>query len=449
MGDVALTAATRSALLSVHDAVKMREKAQRSLESGKVVNDAIDDAVKYYQSTALSDRAESFADVKSGMDQAVSLLQATDVGLSSVQSIYKQMKGLLQTAKTADSSGLIDLAKQWDELLQQTGTIAADTTYQGVGLIHPPDVAIEGETEPLAVQVSPDNPAATVEIKSAILAPPSRPWVTPGANVLLFDSRANVTIDQSKIDTTTDPTQIFEATRGGQALAVYNAVKDPLSYRPTLYYNPGTGQILNEDTKAAGGAYTFLSNVQLLGTGSQDPAYANAATGWDNPAWVLQATFTGDPSVPDGTYKIAIQEVGAHGMAGGPFYPPYNTQQSPVIPPNSIHQQGQTVDWSYAFNGFRTPGGITLAEAACDKSTAYIQSLRSYYGGKMTFLQNKMNFSEQMVNTLSEGSDKLTLADLNEQGAALVALRTREQIGVQSIGLSANAQANILTVIRP
>ncbi|HBM11605.1 MAG TPA: flagellin, partial [Rhodospirillaceae bacterium] len=42
------------------------------------------------------------------------------------------------------------------------------------------------------------------------------------------------------------------------------------------------------------------------------------------------------------------------------------------------------------------------------------------------------DFTNEYVNTLQGGSDKLTLADLNEEGANLVALQTRQQLGIQS-----------------
>ena len=66
----------------------------------------------------------------------------------------------------------------------------------------------------------------------------------------------------------------------------------------------------------------------------------------------------------------------------------------------------------------------------------------------MTLLQSKVNFINEYTNTLQEGSDKMTLADLNEEGANLVALETRQQIGIQSVSISGQQQSAIMTLFR-
>lgn len=50
------------------------------------------------------------------------------------------------------------------------------------------------------------------------------------------------------------------------------------------------------------------------------------------------------------------------------------------------------------------------------------------------------DYTNEFLNTLEVGSDKLTLADLNEEASNLLALQTAQQLGVQSLSL-ANQQA--------
>ena len=47
----------------------------------------------------------------------------------------------------------------------------------------------------------------------------------------------------------------------------------------------------------------------------------------------------------------------------------------------------------------------------------------------------RQNFTVSMVNTLAEGSDKLTLADQNEEGARMLALQTRQQIQMSILSI--------------
>jgi flagellin len=47
----------------------------------------------------------------------------------------------------------------------------------------------------------------------------------------------------------------------------------------------------------------------------------------------------------------------------------------------------------------------------------------------LSVIQTRIDFTTDMVNTLKEGADKLTLADINEEGANMLMLQTRQQFG--------------------
>ena len=51
---------------------------------------------------------------------------------------------------------------------------------------------------------------------------------------------------------------------------------------------------------------------------------------------------------------------------------------------------------------------------------------------------------DEVALDLEEGADKLTLADPNEEGAKMLALQTRMQLGVNSLSLAAQAQQSVL-----
>ena len=62
----------------------------------------------------------------------------------------------------------------------------------------------------------------------------------------------------------------------------------------------------------------------------------------------------------------------------------------------------------------------------------------------MTFLQTRLDFTKQYVNNLTEGADKLTLADINEEGANLVSLQTRQQLGIQALAFAGQSEQAVL-----
>ena len=56
----------------------------------------------------------------------------------------------------------------------------------------------------------------------------------------------------------------------------------------------------------------------------------------------------------------------------------------------------------------------------------------------------RQDFTNGMVNTLTTGADNLTVADPNEEGANMLALQTRQQLGIAALGLSSQSQQAIL-----
>ena len=49
-----------------------------------------------------------------------------------------------------------------------------------------------------------------------------------------------------------------------------------------------------------------------------------------------------------------------------------------------------------------------------------------------------------MMNVLTQGSDSLTLADMNEEGANMLMLQTRQSLGTTALSLSAQAAQSVL-----
>jgi flagellin-like hook-associated protein FlgL len=62
----------------------------------------------------------------------------------------------------------------------------------------------------------------------------------------------------------------------------------------------------------------------------------------------------------------------------------------------------------------------------------------------MAIVQTQITFSTDMQNVLTIGADKLTLADMNEEGANMLMLQTRQSLGTTSLSLSAQAAQSVL-----
>ena len=92
--------------------------------------------------------------------------------------------------------------------------------------------------------------------------------------------------------------------------------------------------------------------------------------------------------------------------------------------------------------------GATTAVQRIDAGIARLRAAASSLGGNVAILQTRLDFTTTYVNELTTGSDKLTLADLNEEGANLVALQTRQQLGIQSLAISGQQQQSILALLQ-
>ena len=68
------------------------------------------------------------------------------------------------------------------------------------------------------------------------------------------------------------------------------------------------------------------------------------------------------------------------------------------------------------------------------------------FGSPNTILKTRLDFTENLANTFEAGSGKLTLADLNEESANLLALQTRQQLGLNSLALASQSERSILSL---
>jgi flagellin len=82
-----------------------------------------------------------------------------------------------------------------------------------------------------------------------------------------------------------------------------------------------------------------------------------------------------------------------------------------------------------------------------DAAISNLQGISASLGTNVALLQTRLSFTSDYVNTLTDGSNKLTLADLNEEGANLQALQTRQQLGIEALSISGQQQQAILTLL--
>lgn len=301
MADITLTATARNSLLSLTGTASLMSRTQGRLTTGLKVATAIDDAVSYFKAKGLTDRATDFGVRKDEIDQGISGLKAAVNGTTLVDGILKQMKGIVNSVRTADSTTRGALSGQFADLAKQINSAVRDASYQGLNLV--------------------DNSSASM----------------------------------------------------------------------TVYFNQGTTASLKVTAKNL--------NASVLMT-----TMGTAATA--------------------GGIAMVANMLAAGGAAVAGFS---------VLTSTASNSPGSVLDH---------------VAAVIDRGISKIRSQSALLGGNVTFLQSRMDFTNNYINTLQEGSGKLTLADLNEEGANLVSLQTRQQIGIQSLSIAGQQQQAILSLLR-
>lgn len=104
------------------------------------------------------------------------------------------------------------------------------------------------------------------------------------------------------------------------------------------------------------------------------------------------------------------------------------------------------INLAVAANNFGANANIDTALTAISTALVTLRGNASTLGSNNTILKTRLDFTENLVNTLESGSGKLTLADLNEESANLLALQTRQQLGLNSLALAAQSERSILSL---
>jgi flagellin-like hook-associated protein FlgL len=100
-----------------------------------------------------------------------------------------------------------------------------------------------------------------------------------------------------------------------------------------------------------------------------------------------------------------------------------------------------TASWAAAAN-------ITTDLDSLDAALATLRTNSSALSSNLSIITVRQDFSTSIVNTLTEGADKLTLADTNEEGANMLMLQTRQSLSTTALSLSAQAAQSVLKLFQ-
>ncbi len=94
-------------------------------------------------------------------------------------------------------------------------------------------------------------------------------------------------------------------------------------------------------------------------------------------------------------------------------------------------------DWSSSTD-------ITASITSLDSALSTLRVDSQGLSSNSNIVTIRQAFANNMISTLSQGADNLTLADMNEEGANMLMLQTRQALGISALGLSAQAAQSVL-----
>jgi flagellin len=125
-----------------------------------------------------------------------------------------------------------------------------------------------------------------------------------------------------------------------------------------------------------------------------------------------------------------------------------NESGSSAVTINAVDFTSTGLALNNSVSGWATTADINLASADLTAGLVALRSQAQSFGSNLSTVQIRQDFTKAMINTLQTGSDGLTLADSNEEGANLLALQTRQQLSTTALSLASQASQAVLRLFQ-
>lgn len=143
-----------------------------------------------------------------------------------------------------------------------------------------------------------------------------------------------------------------------------------------------------------------------------------------------------DDIVQDASYR------GVNLLAGDDLTTFFNEDRSSTLTTSGANFTSAGLGLSAA--NFRNEDLATSALLEISNATDSVQAFGTSIANDLSIIETRQSFTESTINTLEAGADDLTVADQNEEGANLLALQTRQTLGVTSLSLASQSQQAVL-----
>lgn len=395
MADVTLTAALRSNLLSLQGTQRLLDSTQLKLATGRKVNSALDNAASFFASQSLTNRASDLGGLLDGIGQGIQALKSADNGITAMTNLLNQAKAIAQEARDGASTSA---SLTTDNI---AGADLADLVNGGIGLT-------DGDAFSIQLGETGVNHTITISDGDSVQDVVNQLNSIDGISARLIkgDDANDATARKLEIRTTAD--MVIDDTDGALAAIGFTL---PTDTEDDVYGNSGT-RLVQEATNEAPADQAqletdFAEILSQIGDITDD------------------ASYRGTNLLKGDSLEVKFNEDGS----------------------SNLNIAGVTFDADGLGIAAADFGTVDDIDATITQITNALDTVRAQsrtFGNNLTVIQNREDFTSSIINTLKEGSDKLVLADQNEEGAKLLALQTQQSLGVTSLSLASQASQSVL-----
>ena len=466
MADISLTASMRSNLLSLQNTQSLMDMTQERLATGNKVNSAIDNPSSYYTAQSLNNRADDLDALLDSMGQGVQTIKAANEGIETITSFVQQAKAVANSARDI-ASNYDKYAITTDEVTKPVdGEIILDTRTDLTTFdleISANDnekeftVYLENGTQKTITTI--DTPTDAESIASAIIT-----------DLQGMGLNASWDEDASTINVSSTDGTAISWTKGADSLqnATGNAIVLTLEPDSTGQNSATIAAAINQANEDAGDigivaspdgkmvAITaedlefriFADDVEknqaaLKALGGAQDKSAGIATVVKQERIDYSEQFNEILSQIDQVAKDSVYK-GINLLQENDLTVIFNEDRSSKLEVEGVDASAKGLGLSAARNDWQRDSDIDFAISQVESAIRELRTMASDFGNNYSIVQTRQDFTDNLINVLTEGADNLTLADMNEESANMLALQTRQQLGINSLSLASQASQAVL-----
>jgi flagellin-like hook-associated protein FlgL len=419
MSDIVLSQGIRSNLLSLQSSAALLDKTQNRLATGKKVNSALDDPLNFFTSGALNTRATDLQRLLDGIGLGIKTIEAADNGLKNITRVVEQLQASLRTslnsaatnAKVNSGSAANGTLLDWrpDPITNAPKNLSLAAT--------PPGPFTNGDTITFSYTV----PATSLPPAAAI------PAITIGAASTINDIVNAINNSPAGV-----AGQLFAEVDAGGRLSIDNVTGGTL--RVVTGGNATTGVLASlfgriEPPIAAATATDTGVVAQVF-----NPTRDNFARQYRDllpqiTNFAKDSSFNGTNLIYGQSLNVVLNEDATTNLL----------VRAVVYDAGGLGLQNNDVQYN-----LQSDVEVRNALEKLGDSLKAIRAQAAAFGSNNAIATARQDFTKQSVKLLETGADNLVVADINEEGANLLALQTRQQLSVQALSLASQSEQAVL-----